>query len=119
MLSEERLADLRDFITSHKCAADACEWEDWGDLLRDRDALAARVAALLKIETAAEHWSHWGKVKVMHVLTCAECERLEGAEDRWCEEAAKIGRAQLDAARALNAALAPSPSGDVRQEGAP
>lgn len=59
-----------------------------------------------RVVTAALAWDEAGAAKVMHVLTCPECKRLEGVEDRWCEEAVKLGRRQLDAAKALRDALA-------------
>lgn len=70
-----------------------------------------RVRGLEAISEAAHHWDHWGKVKVLHVLTCKECERLEGAEQRWCAEATKIAKEQLTHAKALQAALAQSAQG--------
>jgi len=54
---------------------------------------------------AAQGWDAIGKVKAMHVLTCTDCERLESEQDRWCDEAAAIGRRHIEAARKIHEAL--------------
>ena len=55
-------------------------------------------AAMLRSELAAR--------KVLHILTCAECERLEVDDGRWCNEATAMSRKTLDAIAAEDAALA-------------
>lgn len=72
-------------------------------------ALRARVERVERVEgvvDAARKWDGLGAVKVMHVLTCEDCIRLETAEGHWCAEAMKIGRSQIEAARGLKDALA-------------
>lgn len=96
-LTEEERAALRHFEKYERLNYDP---EGFGPMIVSH-LLAAR-----RVVEAASWWGHWGNLKAIHVLTCKECERLEGAEDRWCEEASKIARTQLDAAKALQAALA-------------
>ena len=66
--------------------------EEW----RAREAVVK--AAMLRSELAAR--------KVLHILTCAACERLEVDDGRWCNEATAMSRKTLDAIAAEDAALA-------------
>lgn len=75
----------------------------WDERPVDTRLLAAltRLAQARRVVEAAQRWDQWGKIKAIHVLTCKDCERLEGAEHRWCDEAARIARTQLDAGKAI------------------
>lgn len=109
-LREEERALIR--LCPHGNPAWACKD---ADMVKTIGLLLTRLALARRVVEAASRWDHWGKVKAIHVLTCKECERLEAAEDRWCEEASKIARTQLDAAKALQAALV-AHDGEVAHE---
>lgn len=81
----------------------ACERER--TRLADQQRLEAHLGVMAPVVEAARRWDGVGAGKVMHVLTCLECKRLEGAEDRWCSKAAAIGREQIEAARHLHEAV--------------
>lgn len=70
--------------------------------------MSAERDAVRELIAAVERWDNAGNLKVMHVLTCAECKRLEKDEERWCSQAQVIGRRQIEAAQLLKEALAPA-----------
>lgn len=67
---------------------------------------ADRLLSLERLYEAVALWVHVGNEKVLHVLTCADCTRLETDTYRWCEVASRIGRRQLEAAGAVRNAHA-------------
>ena len=57
------------------------------------------------IVKAAVNRSELAAQKVLHILTCKDCERLEVDDGRWCNEATAMSRRSLDAVAAEDVAL--------------
>lgn len=85
-------------------ATDARDCDHQG-LWDDLHALEKELARLQAVYLVAKEWDSLGALKVMHILTCKECERLECAAASWCVKATEIGRRQLEAGKRLHAAL--------------
>jgi len=67
---------------------------------------APALAPFVALVEAVQTWKQTGDEKVMHVLTCDDCKRLEKEQDKWCIVAGTIGRRQLESASNVRDALA-------------